>query len=130
MKPTSVASAFQLKVPGTGSPSGSRRVKAASVLAGSMGMEKVTEIGLSMRTLAGFSGFQRRIVGSVVRNEKVWGSASTPPVVSSSPAATVTLYVVDAASPLFAVNRYRLVFTHVPRPASVGVMTSGWGSAS
>jgi len=50
--------------------------------------------------------------------------------VSSSPAATVTLYVVDAASPLFGVNRYMLVLTHVPRPASVGVMTSGWGSAS
>jgi len=71
LKPASVASAFQLNVPATGTPSGSSRLKAASVAAGSMGMEKVTEIGLSMRTLAGFSGVHRRMAGSVVRNEKV-----------------------------------------------------------
>ena len=35
----------------------------------------------------------------MVRKLKVKGFSSTPPVVSVSPGATVTLYAVDAASP-------------------------------
>ena len=105
MKPNSAPSLFQLNVPATGFPASSRREKAASVLARSIGMEKVTDIGRSMRTLVLFSGCQRTTVGSEVLKPKVYGFSRMPPVVSSRPASTVTVYAVDAASPSAGVKR-------------------------
>ena len=70
------------------------------------------------------------MVGSVVLKPKVYGFSSTPPVVSASPALTVTVYTVEAASPWSGVRRYMLVLIHSPLPCTVGVMTSGWGSAA
>ena len=71
MKPSSVPSLFQVKVPATGFPASSTREKAASVLARSIGMEKVTEIGRSIATLMLFSGCHPTTVGSEVRKPKV-----------------------------------------------------------
>ena len=71
MKPSSVPSLFQLNVPATGCLASSTRENAASVLARSIGMEKVTEIGRSMPTLMLFSGCQRITVGSAVLKPKV-----------------------------------------------------------
>ncbi len=77
--------------------SGISSLNAASVDARSIGMENVTVIGASSLTLSeparavALLSCHWITVGSAVRNVVVYGAASTPPVVSSSPARTVTV---------------------------------------
>ena len=86
---------------GHGVPASSVRVNAASVLARSIGMEKVTVIGCSIRTLSRVLPARQRARSSGRRcgsgrcTARPAGRRSCPP----GPAFTVTLYAVDAASP-------------------------------
>ena len=71
LNPNSVSSLDQVKVPATAAPASSVREKAASVLARSIAMENVAEIGCSILTASVFSGCHLRSVGSAVWKRKV-----------------------------------------------------------